>query len=109
MAKQIRKEYFINCDNLVEYVAMTNAADDSAVTTATVTAALHDASDDSELVAATAMEHVAAGLYQGAIDKAAPDPALTRGQKLYLKIVASASGLDDERRIDCVAVYRGDE
>lgn len=109
MPKQPRREYYINADNLVEYVAMKNAADDSAVTTATVTAALHLESDDSELVAATAMPHVSAGLYQGAIDKAAPSPALTRGLKIYLKVVASASGLDDERRIPCVAVYRGED
>ena len=101
---------YIGADNLIVYQDMEDSADGSAVNDATVTMTLKNA-------AGTAVENASdltlsyAGSVNGHREYQGVIPAtisLTNRAKYSLEITAASSGRDDFRKIECVALYRGE-
>ena len=101
------EKWYISSDNLVQLLALTNAATDTLVTGATVTGAMTDV-DGNGVTNATSIVFTdeGSGNYNGTIPENA---AMTEGKIYTLTITVTASGLDLVIKITRIAVYKVEE
>lgn len=100
------KKLFIASDVDVTVDDLTIRSTAAAITTATVTYSLKDASLV-ELGTGT-LSHVSAGDYLGVIESTVTDD-LTENATYYVDVTIVSSSYNDFRRIKCTAVYREEE
>lgn len=100
-------ELHVGEDNLIEWLSMQDAADDSYINDATVTATLKDPAGAAVTNASNiSLSYVAGsnGDYQGVIPENA---ALVRRKEYFLEVTAVSAGRNGFRRIRCLADYHG--
>lgn len=100
---------YIGVDTVVTYGGMQNPITAAYINDGTVTCRITDlagtAVTPTGFTWPVTLEYVtdSDGVYRATIDKAI---AITEGSRYYLEITASASGVDDLRRIALTAAYR---
>jgi len=98
---------YLSEDNLIEWDALTDAADGTFVNDATMTFTIKDTAEAALTGAnGVSMSYVAAsdGKYQGV---APSTVTYTDAATYYLEVTAASSGRDGFRRITCKAQYHG--
>jgi len=99
------KLYAGNNDHLIELLGAQNAADDSYLNSAVVSAVIKDSNGTAVTGSPVTLSYVASsnGNYRGTLDK---DAGLTDGEIYTVTITLSQSGIDAEWEIDVTAEKR---